>query len=227
MSTRDERYNSFRILNDSAFHRMMLEANLLTIHLAAAVEGKETVLRLKFQGHETALLGAFREEAKSILSKHTLDEALISAELDILKAVKRNRTSPIYKAIFHVKLADIIAESGAEEEGEVRNMVSMLQDQLPSLGASLGPNLITLAETATTAHTTFKTTENAAQLAFQEELAARTVLVEQLKIDEGLLIAIFPRQKKLVRKFFRQLPPKKTKPTTTTTTTTQTQEDPE
>jgi hypothetical protein len=132
-----------------------------------------------------------------------LDAVCRAAELMHLGAVARNYEDGGYRLAWPSGLSNLVAMRGAEQARAVRATVGQLLERAPAVHAAHGARLLELATLTEQRETAWRDAETAAAQAFASERIARTVLIEQLRKNEGALRELFPGDKRMVRSFFR------------------------
>lgn len=203
MAIPTEQNSTSVILADARYHRASIKADPRTTHLGARPDAADTALRIASAAQDDA--EGLRTDAFALFlrSDVDLDDVCRAAELMHLGAVGKNREDAVYRAAWPSGLSNLVAMRGAEQARAVRATVAQLLERAPAVHAAHGPRLLELATLTEQRETAWRDAETAAAQAFAGERIARTVLVEQLRKNEGALRELFPGDKKMVRSFFR------------------------
>ncbi len=203
MAIRDENSSSEELLRDSRYHRKALASDPHTSQFSTALQPAEKLLRAAQAARQANEDQRADELAVLIRTDYELDERLRTAELDVLKAVDRNRESEVYKAVFPKGLAAITAMRGEEGARAAQAVAVVMRRHLPAVAEAYAAELEKLAAATLQAEQAWKVADAAVQTAFEEERSARRELVKRLRQNEGVLISLFPGKRSLVRTFFR------------------------
>lgn len=203
MAIRDEESGSTELKRDARFHNAALTADKRTEHLAGPVQTVIVELTKGALATENADEARLIALAKLTRADFELDELLRELELDLLKAVAKNRKDPLYRAVLPEGLSAVVALRGSEQSDAIDGVVKALDKRAPDLAKRYSKDLTRLAKVAVDAEAAWKKAESNASAVFGEEVLARLDLVRQLQKNEGALMTLFPGQRRRVRSFFR------------------------
>lgn len=203
MGIRDEQSSSTELKRDARYHGAAVISDKRTEHLAQGVQGVIAAVTAAANATELADEGRMIALAKLSRADFELDELLRELELDLLKAVSKDRKSPLYRAVFPSGLSALVALRGSEQNEAVGTLVKALDKRAPELAKSYSKELTRLSKVAVDAESAWKKAEASASAIFGEEVLARLELVRQLQKNEGALMTVFPGQRRRVRSFFR------------------------
>lgn len=202
MAIRDEESGSAELKRDARFHGAAVIADKRSEHLAAGVQAVVTELTKAALATEAADDARLVALARLTRADFELDERLRELELDVLKAVSKNRKDPLYRAVFPNGLSAVVALRGQEQGEAVDTIVKALDKRAPAIAKDYSKDLARLSKVAVDAEAAWKKAETNASV-FGEEVLARLDLVRQLQKNEGALLTIFPGQRRRVRSFYR------------------------
>ena len=203
MAIRDEESGSAELRRDARFHGAALIEDERTEPLEAAVQALVAVLSKATIATEAAVDARIIGLARLTRADFELDELLRQLELDLLKAVSKNRKDPLYRAVLPNGLSTVIALRGAAQSEAIDTIVKALDKRAPALAKEYSKELLRLAKLAVDAEKAWKKAETNASAVFGEEVLARLDLVRQLQKNEGALLSLFPGQRRRVRSFYR------------------------
>lgn len=195
MAIRDEESGSSELKRDARFHSAAVTADKRTEHLAGGVQAVVEALTKAALATEAADDARLISLARLTRADFELDERLRELDLDLLKAVSKNRKDPLYRAVLPNGLSAVVAMRGREQGEAVDSLVNALDKRSPELAKEYSKDLARLSKAAVDAET--------ASSVFGEEVLARLDLVRQLQKNEGALLSLFPGQRRRVRSFYR------------------------
>ncbi len=207
MAIRDENSSSEELLRDSRYHRKALASDPHTSHLSTDLQPAEKGLQAARTAREAAEDRRADDLAVLTRTDYLLDERLRTVELDVLKAVNRDREAAAYKAVFPKGLAALTAMRGEEEARAAQAVAAAVRRHLPALADGHAEEMEKLASATAAAEQAWTLADEAVQAAFEEERSARRELVRRLRQNEGALLSLFPGKRGLVRTFFRPARP--------------------
>lgn len=211
MAIRSELTSTDELTKDALFTWAAVLAEPETAHLAKAIRQDIDGLKTADAKTRDAEEAEIEKEAMAARSEYLHDSLQRECELDVLKACKKDRHGPGYRAVFPHSFSGLIQLRGQEQERAVQAQVQGLAVEHPALAKQYKDRLLDLAHKATVAETAFLQAEAAAAAAFASERLARAQLVRTLQRTEGALTALFPGDRSHVRTFFR--PRRTPKPT--------------
>src|SRR5262249_30431309 len=130
---RDEHSSSDRLLRDARYHYSALLADPDTAHLASAAKTRLDAVRAAQQATEDAEMVRLEKQALFDHAEYLHDGRQRMCELEVLQAVKKNRSALAYREVYPKGLSALIALSGAEQETSVKNMVIGLRKAHPGV----------------------------------------------------------------------------------------------
>lgn len=200
---RDEKTSTPELLRDARYHYAALLADPDSEHLAPAVKRRIEDLSTARATTQDAEFVRLEKQALCDRAEYLHDNLHRDCEIEVLAAVKKNRTVPGYRTIYPQGFSALIALSGEEQEHAVTNMLKGLAQMQPAIAKRYEKDLAKLAAAATKAEKDRSKAESEAEHLFSAEVLARTELFRQLRRNEGALLALFPDEKARLRLYFR------------------------
>ncbi len=198
-----ESFSSERIIKYTRYHRAALLADPQAEHLAAAIDMNLGNLRAKAKASDDAEEDLIEARALNDRAEFDLDRECRLCELDVLKAVRKDRQNPAYIAAFPNGLSAMVAARGETQARQVATLIAALKKDLPDLATAHAETLEFVADRAVSAERAVTQAEDAVGRAFTDELLARGALVRQLHANRGGLRALYPRDAARVRSYFQ------------------------
>ena len=203
MAIRDENTSTDVLLKDALFHEAALLAHPATVDLAPAVQAESESLEAREK--DTRAAETKEVKAFAVLLRHDfeIDELIRGADAELLVAVGRDRDNPTYREALPGGMGALVSLRGEEEARGVRILLAVLATHHPTIAQKYEPKLSPLLDSSIAAEQAWKDAASVAGQARVSEYLARASLVRLLRKNEGILLSLFPGQKKKVRSFFR------------------------
>ena len=203
MAIRSEQTGTEELIKDGLFLWASLLSDPETEPLAKAV--RQEIDKLKTADLETREAEEAQTAKWAQLQRAEFghDDLQRECELDVFKAVKKDRKADAYRSLYPDGLSALVQLSGKEQERAVQGMLKGLLAHHPDLAKQYQKELSALARKATQAEDDWAKAQALAAQAFQGERLARSRLVRAMQRTEGSLLAQFPGNRTRVRSYFR------------------------
>jgi len=233
---------SEKLLDDYGVHHLtMLATDQAAKAIHDAFLPAQETLRALYDARQAAERALTAAEALSQAAEQSLEDKLRDIEGQLLLAVRKNREADPYKATFPHGLMAALSPRGRAQITEAKRILSLLSPPAtPALPAPAEPAPVEPApaepapavlqgvpdavkalladlhagiETLRVRLDATDAADTAAVAAMTSELMQRRVWREQYRKDYGLLIALYPNNKRKVEGYFKSQRAKKKKPT--------------
>ena len=203
MAIRSEQTGTEELIKDGLFLWASLLSDPETEPLAKSV--RQEVDKLKAADQDTRAAEEAQTAKWALLQRAEFahDDLQRECELDVFKAVKKNRKADEYRSLYPSGFSALIQLSGKEQERAVAGMLKGLEAHHPELAKQYKKSLAELARKATVAEEEWEAAEAKAGQAFQSERLQRAGLVRVMQRSEGALTSLFPGDRTRVRSYFR------------------------
>ncbi len=203
MAIRSEQTGTEELIKDGLFLWASLLSDPETEPLAKSV--RQEVDKLKAADQDTRAAEEAQTAKWALLQRAEFahDDLQRECELDVFKAVKKNRKADEYRSLYPSGFSALIQLSGKEQERAVAGMLKGLEAHHPELAKQYKKELSALARKATQAEDDWDKAQAQAAQAFKDERLARSGLVRAMQRTEGSLLAQFPGNRTRVRSYFR------------------------
>lgn len=203
MAIRGEQTGTQELRRDGLFLWASLLSDPATAHLAKPVRQAADNLMTSEQATRAAEKAEIEKWAHLQRAEFEHDDLQRECELDVFKAVKKNRKADGYRSVYPSGLSDLIQRTGKEQQLAVEGMLKGLEAHHPELGKRYKKELTELSRKATQAEQEWEAAESRAAQAFQAERLARARLVRTMQRTAGALLTLFPGDWSRVRSYFR------------------------
>jgi hypothetical protein len=194
-------------------HLVAVETEEETAALAPDFEEKQNNLRSALDGRKAAERILVRKDTLVYKSEAKLEGSVKQVEGRALLQVNKDRSAEPYVTSFPNGLLGALKPVGEAQAEEARRIAGCYPvESAPADIAALIPKLIEQADALVTRCKEAKEAEKALSQAQAIELTARRQWLEQYRKDSGLLIVIYPTDKKMVDSFFKSPRKGKKKP---------------